>query len=50
MLYFKTILFPDDIKQPEIETALRKYALKKTSSLDFKSLTMILGQIRFSWD
>lgn len=43
MLYFKTIPFPNDIKQPEIETALRKYALKKTSSLDFKSSTMNIG-------
>lgn len=42
MLYFKTIPFPDDVKQPEIEKALRKYALKK-SSLDFKSTTMNIG-------
>lgn len=42
MLYFKTIPFPDNVKQPEIEKALRKYALKK-SSLDFKSSAMDIG-------
>ncbi|SMC60653.1 hypothetical protein [Pedobacter nyackensis] len=43
MLYFKTVPFPGDVKQPEVEKALRKYALKKTSSLDFKSSTMNVG-------
>lgn len=43
MLYFKTIPFPDNVKQPEIELALRKHALKRTSSLDFQSSTMNIG-------
>lgn len=43
MLYFKTIPFPDHIKQPHVEESLRKHALKKTLSLDFKSTTMNTG-------
>ncbi|TCC93657.1 hypothetical protein EZ428_02490 [Pedobacter frigiditerrae] len=36
MLYFKTITFPDDVTQHQIETALRKSAIKKTTVLDFQ--------------
>lgn len=43
MLYFKTIPFPENIGQPQLEKALRKYALKRTSVLDFKSCTFNIG-------
>jgi len=37
MLYFKTIDFPNYLTQSQVEAALRKSAIKKTSFLDFKS-------------
>ncbi|SER81187.1 hypothetical protein [Pedobacter rhizosphaerae] len=43
MLYFKNVLFPVGVKQPQVESALRKYALKKTSPLDFQSTTINIG-------
>jgi hypothetical protein len=43
MLYFKTVPFPNGVKQPDVEKALRSYALKRISSLDFKSSTINVG-------
>jgi hypothetical protein len=43
MLYFKNVLFPVAVNQPQVESALRKYALKKTSPLDFQSTTINIG-------
>ena len=43
MLYFKTIPYPENVTQPQLEKALRKYALKRTSVLDFKSCTFNIG-------
>ncbi len=37
MLYFKTIDFRNKFTQSQVETALRKSAIKKTTFLDFKS-------------
>lgn len=47
MLYFKTVPFPIGFKQPDVEKALRSYALKRTSSLDFKSSTINIGIDKF---
>ncbi|MEJ7559535.1 MAG: hypothetical protein WKF66_14600 [Pedobacter sp.] len=43
MLYFKTVPFPHGTKQPDVEKALRRYSLKRTSSLDFKSSATNVG-------
>ena len=43
MLYFRSVPFPNGTKQPDVEKALRRYALKRTSSLDFKSSTINIG-------
>lgn len=43
MLYFRTIPFPENLTQEQVEKALRKYSLKRTSSLDFKSCTYNIG-------
>ncbi|HKG05604.1 MAG TPA: hypothetical protein VKB19_04065 [Pedobacter sp.] len=43
MLYFKTIVFPESLTKDQVEKALRKYALKRTMTLDFKSATINIG-------
>ena len=46
MLYFKSIPFPENLTQIDLENALRKQSLKRTSSLDFKSCTSDMGKDR----
>ena len=43
MLYFQTIPFPRDLKQPDIEKAFRKSAIKESLSLDFKRRVIDIG-------
>jgi len=43
MLYFKTNPFPENLTQQQVEKSLRRYALKRTSSIDFKNCTYNIG-------
>ena len=44
MVYFKTIAFPDGVTQYQVETALRKSSIKKTTILDFKNATIDINR------
>lgn len=43
MTYFTKTYFKDDLERPEIEAALRKFASKRHTSLDFKSSSTDVG-------
>lgn len=43
MLYFKTVSFPDQIRQPEVEKSLRKYSIKESVTLDLKVKAVNIG-------
>lgn len=43
MIYFKKTYFQNELERQKIEAALRRYALKRHTSLDFKSASTDVG-------
>lgn len=42
-MYFKTVLLPLELNQPQAEASLRKASIKETMSLDFKFKSVDIG-------
>lgn len=48
-MYFKSVLFPSNLNQSQVETALRKVSMKETMSLDFNFKSVNIGTDKKFW-